>query len=78
MLVTEARKTMNCSEKGIKDYVKFNTFDKEQNKAGKKRKEKAPFHRDRLYYNEKEDYHVCPMGQRMEKIAQATKTTKSG
>ena len=66
------------SEKGIKGYVKFNTFDKEQNKAGKKRKEKAPFHRDQLYYNEKEDHYVCPMGQRMEKIAQATKTTKSG
>ena len=66
------------TNKGIKGYVKFNTFDKEQNAAGKKRKNAAPFHRDKLHYNEKEDYYVCPMGQKMEKIAEVKKTTKSG
>lgn len=65
------------SKKGIRAYVKFNTFDKEQNAAGKKNN-KSPFHRDQLHYNEKEDHYTCPMGQRMEKIAEVTKATKSG
>lgn len=65
------------SNKGIQAYVKFNTFDKEQNAAGKKRNN-TPFHRDTLHYNEKEDYYVCPMGQRMDKISENIKKTKSG
>lgn len=65
------------SNKGIQAYVKFNTFDKEQNATGKKRNNN-PFHRDTLHYNEKEDHYVCPMGQRMNKISENTKTTKSG
>lgn len=65
------------TNKGIQTYVKFNTFDKEQNAAGK-RKNATPFHRDKLYYNEREDHYVCPMGQRMDKISEYTKTTKSG
>src|SRR5690606_7959927 len=44
------------SKKGIRAYVKFNTFDKEQNAAGKKNN-KSPFHRDQLHYNEKEDHY---------------------
>lgn len=66
------------SNKGIQSYVKFNTFDKEQNTNGKKKNQKKPFERDRLYYNEKEDHYICPMGQKMEKISEHTKTTKSG
>jgi transposase len=65
------------NNKGIQAYVKFNTFDKEQNATGKKTKN-IPFHRDTLHYNEQEDHYVCPMGQRMEKISENTKTTKSG
>lgn len=66
------------SNKGINAYVKFNTFDQEQNKTGKKKKATAAFHRDQLHYNEKEDYYVCPMGQQMKKVSEGTKTTKSG
>ena len=65
------------SNKGIQSYVKFNTFDQEQNATGKK-KNKKPFHRDQLHYNEKEDHYICPMGQKMEKISEYTKATKSG
>lgn len=65
------------NNKGIKGYVKFNTFDKEQNNTGKKKKT-APFHKDQLYYNQPEDYYVCPMGQRMDRLYDTTRTTKSG
>jgi transposase len=65
------------NNKGIQAYVKFSTFDKEQNATGKKTKH-TPFDRDTLHYNEQEDHYVCPMGQRMEKISQKTKTTTSG
>lgn len=65
------------SKKGIRSFVKFNTFDREQNATGKKGKN-APFHRDALHYNAKEDYYVCPMGQPMNKISEGTKITKSG
>lgn len=60
-----------------KESAPINTFDKEQNATGKK-SNKSPFHRDQLHYNEKEDHCVCPMGLRMEKIYEGTKTTKSG
>ena len=66
------------SNKGINANVKFNTFEQEQNKTGKKKKATAAFHRDQLHYNEKEDYYVCPMGQQMKKVSEGTKTTKSG
>ena len=66
------------SNQGINAYVKFNTFDQEQNKPGKKQKATAAFHREQLHYNEKEDYYVCPMGQQMKKVSEGTKTTKSG
>lgn len=56
--------------------MKFNTFDKEQNNTGKK-KASSPFHRDHLHYNEEEDYYVCPMDQRMEKIYNSNRITKS-
>lgn len=65
---------------GVEAYVKYNTFDKEQQtyKSKKKKKAKDDFHRDTLYYNEKGDYYVCPMGQRMNKIYDKKRTTKSG
>ena len=66
------------SNKGIQAYVKFNTFDQEQNKTSKKNKATSTFHRDQLHYNKEEDYYVCPMGQRMNKISEGSKTTKSG
>lgn len=66
------------SNKGIHAFVKFNTFDQEQNKTGKKKKAAFAFHRDQLHYNDKEDYYVCPMGQRMDKVSEGKKITKSG
>jgi len=62
-------------EKQIEAYVKFNTFDIEQ---GNTKKKKKPFTRDNLYYNEQEDYYVCPMGQHMERSGKRIKRTKSG
>ena len=67
-------------EIGVEGYVKYNTFDKELKNYSpkKKKKEKDDFHRDKLYYNEKEDYYVCPMGQKMNKIYDRKRTTTSG
>lgn len=63
-------------DKAIKAFVKFNTFDQEQGKS-KKRKNPKPFERDSLYYNEAQDFYVCPMGQRMEKRGEKKVKTKS-
>ena len=67
-------------QKNIEGYVKYNTFDKEEQTYRTKRKKKAKddFHRDTLYYNQEKDCYTCPMGQRMNKIHQTNKTTKSG
>ncbi len=64
-------------EKQITPYVKFNTFDKEQGNLRKKKKNQ-PFYRDQLYYNKEQDFYVCPMGQRMEKVGERHRKTKSG
>lgn len=63
-------------EKGITAYVKYNTFEKEQDKNYQK-KHKA-FSKENLYYNQEEDYYVCPMGQKMHKTHQSQKTTDAG
>ena len=59
----------------IEAYVKYNYFHMEQRK-----KEKAvpDFHQDKLYYNEQEDFFVCPMGQRMNKIGIKKTTNERG
>jgi transposase len=44
-------------------HVKYNTFDKEQDKNYQK--EHKPFSKENLHYNQEEDYYVCPMGQKM-------------
>ena len=61
----------------IEAYVKYNYFHKEQ-KAKGKIKPKEAFKSQHLYYNEKEDYFVCPMGQKMTKKYQTNPKTKSG
>lgn len=58
--------------KGIEAYIKYNTFDKEQKEGIK------AFSNDSLYYNEQENYLVCPMGQRMQYIGTGQKVTISG
>jgi transposase len=59
-------------QKGIGAYIKYNTFDKEQKEGIK------VFSNDSLYYNEAENYLVCPMGQRMAHIGDGQKITSSG
>lgn len=80
--------TVNCADAGygseenyefmeahdIQPYVKYNYFHKEQKR---KHKENA-FIQDNLYYNETEDYYVCPMGQRMYYAGSYTRKSKAG
>jgi transposase len=62
-------------DKGITAYVKYNTFEKEQDKNYQKKHK--PFSKENLYYNKEEDYYVCPMGQKMLKTHQSQKTTEA-
>lgn len=61
-------------DKGIEGYVKFNNFHYEQ----KKKVKQNPFLPDNLFYNQQEDYYVCPMGQRMERINDEIRISKNG
>ena len=61
-------------EAGIEAYVKYNRFHIEH----RPRYTPNPFHSDNFYYNEEEDYYVCPMGQHMERIATRHCKTGSG
>ena len=62
-------------DNAITAYVKHNQFDRQQNQTIR---DKKPFSTDKLHYNQKEDYYVCPMGQHMNSIGTITKTTSSG
>ena len=57
-------------------YVKYNTFDKEQDKNYQKKHK--PFSKENLHYNQEEDYYVCPMGQKMNKKYQSKRITEAG
>lgn len=59
---------------GIEAYVKFNYFHKEQKQAF----QDDIFRIENLYYNEKDDYYVCPMGQHMERVGTRYDKTESG
>ena len=61
----------------IEAFVKYNYFHKEQ-KAKGKIKPKDAFKPQHLYYNKKEDYFVCPMGQKMTNRYESKSKTKSG
>lgn len=61
-------------EAGIEAYVKYNRFHIEH----RPRYTPNPFHSDNFYYNKKEDYYVCPMGQHMEYIGTRHSKTASG
>jgi len=58
----------------IEPFVKYNYFHKEQKKSFKNN----GFLAQNLYYNSKEDYFVCPMGQHMEKTGTTIRKTDSG
>ncbi|MGL4363721.1 MAG: IS1182 family transposase [Bacteroidales bacterium] len=62
------------SKKGIDAYVKYPTFHQEQQKAYQNDLSKSA----NWHYNEAQDFVVCPMGQRMPKIGQATRKTDNG
>ena len=59
---------------GIVAYVKYNYFHKEQKRSFKNN----PFIQQNFYYNQKEDYFVCPMGQHMHRVKNITRENKTG
>lgn len=61
-------------EHGIEAFVKYNRFHIEQ----RPRYVQDHFRSENFYYNEKEDYCVCPMGQHMNRIGQRRVKTESG
>ena len=63
-------------QQGLTAYVKYNTFDKEQDKNYQK-KHKS-FSKENLHYNLEEDCYLCPMGQKMCKTHQSKRTTEDG
>ena len=60
--------------KNIEAYVKYNYFHKEQ----KRKMKNDPFLVQNLFYNPREDFYVCPMGQRMENIGTGKRTSSNG
>ena len=60
-------------EENIEPYVKYNTYYEE-----KKGKNKKIFDSSKLFYNEEQDFYVCPMGQRMAKVGERKKKTETG
>lgn len=61
-------------EKGIDAYVKYNYFHQEQKVSQKSN----PFLVQNLYYNVKEDFYVCPMGQRLENKGKRKRISVNG
>jgi hypothetical protein len=59
---------------GITAYVKYNWFHKEQRRSFKE----DPFRVENMYYNEQEDYFVCPMGQHMEHVGHQKSISANG
>lgn len=61
-------------ENEIKAFVKYNYFHMEQ----RPRYKVNPFSSEGMYYNKKDDYYVCPMGQHMNRIETRRAKTASG
>lgn len=61
-------------EAGIEAYVKYNMFHKEQ----RMHYEPDPFSIQGMFYNEEQDFYVCPMGQHLTKTGTTTSTTDTG
>ncbi len=59
---------------GMTPYVKYNMFHVEQ----RRRYRNDPFRVSNLFYNDREDFYVCPMGQKMSFIRQEKRYTASG
>lgn len=63
-----------AEEQKIEAFIKYNYFHKEQKRVYKKN----PFLPSNLFYNSKEDFLVCPMGQRMNKMGSLRKVSDLG
>ncbi len=61
-------------QRDIAAYLKYPGYYKER----KKTTTKTPFYWTSLYYNETQDYFVCPMGQQMHKVGNKTRITATG
>ena len=62
-------------QKQIQGYVKYNMFDKGQNQTYKN---KFPFHAEKLFYNQQEDFYICPIGQKMHYIGDSHRRSGNG
>ncbi|WP_212995097.1 IS1182 family transposase [Elizabethkingia argenteiflava] len=60
--------------KGITAFVKYNYFHMEQ----KRKHSQDPFSVQNLYYNQQEDFYVCPAGQKFSFIGHATRVSANG
>jgi transposase len=60
--------------KNITPYVKYNYFHMEQ----KNKRKNNPFLAQNLFYNQEQDFYVCPMGQRMENIGTGKRISSNG
>ncbi len=61
-------------EHKVEAFVKYNYFHKEQKRNFKNNF----FHTQNLYYNQEQDYFVCPMGQHMEKVGEYKRKSELG
>lgn len=59
---------------GMVPYVKYNMFHLEQ----RRKYRNDPFRVSNMFYNQQEDFYVCPMGQRLRFIRQEKRHTASG
>lgn len=64
----------HLENKGIEAFVKYNYFHKEQ----KRNYQKNAFVAANLFYNQENDFYVCPMGQRMDKRYTSNRKTELG
>ncbi len=60
--------------RGMTPYVKYNMFHVEQ----RRKYSNDPFRVSNLFYNHRDDFYVCPMGQKMRFIRQEKRYTASG
>jgi len=60
-------------ERGIRPFVKYNYFDREQNE-----KNRNPFHADNLHYDPRSDTVICPIGQPMKYVGDKRRKTPNG
>lgn len=60
--------------RGMTPYVKYNMFHVEQ----RRKYRNDPFRVSNLFYNDRENFYVCPMGQKMRFVRQEKRYTASG